>query len=89
MQVVAQRSDGRAFLILVGQDKSGRAMGVVVEVEDELVHRPFNLQSIIAHGNWHDTIPGPMSERALELANAYLEQSRSGGRDSDIWKKIN
>jgi hypothetical protein len=74
MQVVAQRSDGSAFLILVGQDKSGRAMGVVVEVEDEIVHRPFNLQSIIAHGYWCDTVPGPSSDRALEIAKAHLNK---------------
>jgi hypothetical protein len=53
MKVVAQRAQ-TDFLIHVGDDERGEPLGVVVDVEGEIVHRPLNLHSIIARGYWED-----------------------------------
>jgi hypothetical protein len=69
MKVVAQRAQ-TDFLIHVGDDERGELLAVVIDVEDKTVHRPFNIHSIIARGYWEDPVPGPMADRALELARA-------------------
>jgi hypothetical protein len=72
VKVVAQSGEGTVFLFHVGDDERGEPVGVVVDVEDGSVHRPFNLHSIIARGFWEDPVPSPLCDRALELAEGNI-----------------
>ena len=67
MEVVAQK-DGVIFLVHVADDERGEPLGVVVDVEDKIVHRPFNIHSIISRGYWEEPSISVNSEKALVMA---------------------
>jgi hypothetical protein len=78
MKVVAQCGEGTVFLVHVGDDERGEPIGVVVDLEEEKVHRPFNLRSIIARGYWEEPVLGPLAVTALELVTQQAIRDLQG-----------
>lgn len=69
MRVLAKRGDSD-YLVLVKDDEQ-RPLGVVVNVDDEVVFNLWNAHSILARGYWDEVISGdPGAQKAVALAEA-------------------
>ena len=76
MRVIAKRGSG-TYLISLEDDvekamQQPRAQGRVLDTERMVLHRPFNLQSILARGYWE---PAELDDQTLQALLATVAEA--------------